>query len=141
MNKSRNFKKLPMLLALVSPIMLAVTELTGGIPLPAQAAPAFMRAGVVGQAPIVHRDSVNARDFDDYDVTFRGGEEAQITVLGDSDTPLNLYVYDESGNEISRSVGSASNCYLSFTPAWTGHFRIRIVNLGYVYSNYVLMTN
>jgi len=119
----------------------AVTGWTGVIPLQAQTAPAFLRAGVVGQAPIIHNDSVNAYSYKNLDVTFRRGEAARIVVIGDGYSELDLYVYDENGLEVARDVAPGSNCTLSFVPLWTGRFRIRVVNNGFVYSGYTLMTN
>jgi hypothetical protein len=49
--------------------------------------------------------------------------------------------YDQNGHEIVRDTSTGSNSLVQFVPRWTGPFRVRIVNLGYVYSNYILMTN
>ena len=74
-------------------------------------------------------------------INFYGGELARIGVVGDGDTDLDLYVYDQNGHEIVRDTSSGPDSLVQFVPRWTGAFRVRIVNLGYVYSNYVLMTN
>jgi hypothetical protein len=142
-----------MLVALVGPIVLAVAGCTlhAEIPLGEDESlgpkgkvggptPSLLRAGVVGQEPIRHRDSVDAGDADNYEVTFRGARGG-VVVIGDGHTEPDLHVYDESGIEVARAVGPGSNCALSFVPQWTGRFRIRVVNNGSVYSDYLLMTN
>jgi hypothetical protein len=89
----------------------------------------------------VHKDSVNARASDNYQVEFRGSELARIAVVGDGDTDLDLYVYDESGNEICRDTDRTDRLFCEWTPRWTGVFRIKIANLGNVYNRYALAMN
>ncbi len=100
-------------------------------------------SGTLGstQGAIAHRDSVSARSYDDFVINFYGGQVARIGVVGDGDTDLDLYVYDQNGHEIVRDTSPSSNCLVEFVPRWTGPFRVRVVNNGYVYSNYILMTN
>jgi hypothetical protein len=90
---------------------------------------------------VAHYDSVNARDYDDFNISFRGGELARIAVIGDGDTDIDLFVYDENGHEIARDDDRTADCVVSFTPRWTGSFRVRVLNNGRVYSNYLLATN
>ncbi len=66
---------------------------------------------------------------------------ARVAVVGDGDTDVDLYVYDQNGNEITRATGPGSTCLVEFVPRWTGPFRVRVVNLGYVPSYYILATN
>lgn len=85
--------------------------------------------------------SVNAGATDVYNISFRGGELAMVIVVGDGDTDLDLYVYDNNGNLIARDADYSDDCVVTFTPRWTGNFRIKIVNRGRVYNSYVLRTN
>lgn len=112
--------------------------------LDAEAAKAKSSAGgTLGstRGAIYHRDSVNARAWDDYTISFYGGEVARVGVVGDGDTDVDLYVYDENGHLIAKDDDRTAECVVQFTPRWTGPFRVRVVNNGYVYSNYILMTN
>ena len=84
---------------------------------------------------------VEAHDYDIYNVTFRSGETAIVTVIGDGDTDLDLYVYDSNGNLIDSDNDYTDNCVCTWTPRWTGNFRIKIVNRGNVYNRYILRTN
>lgn len=68
-------------------------------------------------------------------------ELAEILVSGDGDTDLDLYVYDENGNYITSDADYTDDCYVRFYPAWTGQFRLKIVNRGGIYNNYVILTN
>ncbi|MBR6017964.1 MAG: hypothetical protein IK073_05035 [Paludibacteraceae bacterium] len=91
--------------------------------------------------PIEHYDRILARDYDLYYIPFRAGEIAEVAVIGDGDTDLDLYVYDANGNLIVSDTSYSGNCYVSFLPYVTSNFTIKIVNRGNVYNNYVLLTN
>jgi hypothetical protein len=91
---------------------------------------------------ISHADTVRALDYDDYTITFYGGEVARVAVVPDGNTDVDLVVFDENGNEIARDDNrGSSGCVVSFTPRWTGPFRVRVRNEGRVYSRYALITN
>lgn len=118
-------------------------NLTAMIDAESAKAKAGTASGTLGstRGAIAHRDSVNARAWDDYVISFYGGEVARIAVVGDGDTDVDLYVYDESGHLIAKDDDRTAECVVAFVPRWTGPFRVRVVNNGYVYSNYILMTN
>lgn len=97
------------------------------------------RGRVVG--PLRHYDSVNAGATDTYNIRFRGGELAMVIVSGDGDTDLDLSIYDENGNFITSDTDGTDDCVVSFTPRWTGNFKVKIKNYGRVYNSYVLVTN
>lgn len=90
---------------------------------------------------LTHRDRVEANCTDEYSLNFNGGEKAEVAVLGDGDTDLDLYVYDANGNLITKDDDLTDRCYVSFRPSAYGKFKIRIKNRGNVYNRYVLMTN
>jgi hypothetical protein len=90
---------------------------------------------------IIHWDTVNAYTTDIYTITFRGGEFAEIGIRGDGYPDLDLYVYDENGNLIGSDTDSTDQCYVSWTPIWTGPFQVKVRNLGPVWNHYVLLTN
>ena len=97
-------------------------------------------AGAVG-GPRANTTRVNARATDVYTISFRGWETARITVAGDGDTDLDLYVYDEFGNLIAKDDDNTDYCVVSWTPRFTGPFTVRVVNRGGVYNQYRLTTN
>ena len=96
--------------------------------------------GAVG-GPKYNIDCVRAYGTDYYTVRFEGGRQAIVTVIGDGDTDLDLYIYDQNGNLIDSDTDYTDNCVCTWTPRWTGNFRIKIVNRGSVSNCYVLNTN
>lgn len=104
-----------------------------------QSSAATMKGRTGGAA--VTQSYVDAHSTDIYQIEFRGGRLAEVSVIGDGDTDLDLYVYDEYGNLIDSDTDATDTTYCSWTPAWTGSFRIEIKNLGSVYNNYQISTN
>jgi hypothetical protein len=99
-----------------------------------------MEKGLLG-GPIVHPDRVLAHTTDIFTFTFRGGESAIIEVVGDGDTDLDCYVFDENDNLIDSDTDYTDHCILIWTPRWTGPFKLHIHNLGGIWNGYVLATN
>lgn len=96
--------------------------------------------GAVG-GPKYASSHVNAGATDVYNVSFRAGETAIVTVSGDGDTDLDLYIYDNNGNLIDSDTDYSDDCVCVWTPRWTGNFIIKIRNRGRVYNSYVIYTN
>jgi hypothetical protein len=88
-----------------------------------------------------HMDVVDAGLTDVYTMRFQGGEDATIILSSDGDTDLDLYVYDENDNLIGYDDDGTDDCVVSFTPRWTGNFKIKVKNLGDTYNSYTLITN
>lgn len=86
-------------------------------------------------------ECVLANSTDTYRIKFRGGETAEVLVMGDGDTDLDLYVYDENGNLIDKDIDSTDTMLCMWTPKWTGEFIIKIKNLGSVRNYYTMWTN
>jgi hypothetical protein len=97
------------------------------------------RGRVYGPAYVTRKVYGNST-YTDY-VLFEGGKLAEVAVVGDGDTDLDLYVYDENGNFITSDTRSGDVCYVSWTPKWQGSFKVVVKNHGSVYNNYTLMTN
>ena len=72
---------------------------------------------------------------------FNVGEVARVAVIGDGDTDLDLYIYDEVRQPDRPRYDNTDNCLVAFTPRWTAKFRVVIANLGRVYNRYTLITN
>lgn len=86
-------------------------------------------------------ERVLAGDTDTYTIRFDGGESAGVVVVGDGDTDLDLYVYDENGNLVCKDDDRTDTMLCEWTPAWTGDFTVKIKNLGGVYNAYEMATN
>ena len=85
--------------------------------------------------------TVNAYSSVSYSTTFFGGAMAEVAVVGDGDTDLDLYIYDENGNLIASDTGSSDSCLCRWTPNWTGEFTVVVTNLGGVYNAFGIATN
>lgn len=84
---------------------------------------------------------VRAKATDVFPISFRGGEQAVVSVSGDGDTDLDLFVFDQKGNLIASATDGTDDCIVRFYPLNSGLFIIRVKNLGSVYNRYVLATN
>lgn len=89
----------------------------------------------------VHTDRVKAHSTDVYRVTFQRGVEAWVYVSGDGDTDLDLLVYDENDNFVDSDDRGEDPGFCSFTPRWTGKYKIKVVNKGNVYNQYQITTS
>ena len=78
---------------------------------------------------------------DNFSVSFVKGSLAEVGLSGDGDTDLDLYVYDSNGHLIASDTDYTDDCYVSWVPAWTGRYTIKVVNRGRVANRYVLITN
>jgi hypothetical protein len=86
--------------------------------------------------PLSKNDSVKARATDVYRVTLVGGEMTTVTVRGDGDTDLDLYIYDESGRLVSKDDDLTDFCVCRFFVPRTATYQIKIVNRGNVFNRY-----
>jgi hypothetical protein len=100
--------------------------------------PAF--AGAVS-GPNFTSTQVLANSTDVFHVSFAGGQQATVAISGDGDTDLDLYVYDENGNLVASDLSTSDTAAVSWTPSWTGDFRIEVKNRGSVYNAYSILTD
>jgi hypothetical protein len=91
--------------------------------------------------PSAHIDRVNAYSTDVYDIVFEAWKDAVIYIEGDGDTDLDLYVYDQYGNEVCSDTDYSDIMYCAWMPTSTARYRLRIENLGGVWNEYNLRTN
>ena len=97
--------------------------------------------GPVGPGARRSSTYVLANSTDVFTIRFPGDKLAEVFVSGDGDTDLDLYVYDENNNLIESDVDYTDQCYVSWTPAWTGPFKVKVVNRGNVRNYYSIWTN
>ncbi|MDR2361130.1 MAG: hypothetical protein LBD91_00155 [Prevotellaceae bacterium] len=126
-------------LAQADPILLAVVDKTEKEIQTQQSQVVATKGRVLGPARVSRRVYANST-YTDY-VVFEGQELAEVLVVGDGDTDLDLYVYDENNNSIGSDTDYTDTCYVSFTPKWTGSFKVVVKNRGNVYNDYTLLTN
>jgi hypothetical protein len=82
-----------------------------------------------------------AGQTDVWEVPFYGNSLAEIAVVGDGDTNLDVAVTDENGNVICYDVSWSDRLYCDWTPAWDGYFYVTVQNLGGSRNSYHLVTN
>jgi hypothetical protein len=78
---------------------------------------------------------------DVWEIPFYGESYAEIGVLGDGDSNLDVLITDENGNTVCYDVSWSDKVYCDFTPAWNGYFYVTVQNTGSVRNSYYLMTN
>lgn len=66
------------------------------------------------------------------------GVPAAVTIRGDGDTDLDLYVYNRFGQLVAADDDGTDLCIVRWVPASSGMVTIRVVNLGSVYNDYVI---
>lgn len=78
---------------------------------------------------------------DVFEVPFYGGRLAELAILGDGDTDLDLLVTDANGNTICLDRSYSDKLYCSWTPRWDGYFYIAVKNQGRIRNSYYILTN
>lgn len=87
----------------------------------------------------VERVAAGATDV--FEISFKGGEPAQVGIAGLGEGDLDLRVFDEQWNEICAATSDSAREYCSWVPATTGMFRIRVKNQSKANEDYVFATN
>lgn len=82
-----------------------------------------------------------AGQTDVWEIPFYGDSYAEVAVVGDGDTNLDVLVTDENGNTICYDVSWSDKVYCDFVPAWNGYFYVTVQNNGGSRNSYYLMTN
>lgn len=93
------------------------------------------------EGPFMGETVVRAHTTDQIPVTLNAHETAKVGISGDGDTDLDLFLYDENGNEVCSSTRSGDDEYCEVRPRWTGRFYIRVKNYGSVSNRYTLLLN
>ncbi len=78
---------------------------------------------------------------DTWEVPFYGQSYAELAVVGDGDSNLDVLVTDENGNTICYDVSWTDKVYCDFVPSWNGYFYVTVQNNGRKRNSYYLVTN
>jgi len=99
--------------------------------------------GFADQANVTNRSihRLPAYSSHTFKIDSRSGEMARAVVIGDRHSTLVLYVYDRYGNLIDSDEDASVDCIVEWVTFRTGTFTIKVVNLGDVYNDYILLTN
>lgn len=82
-----------------------------------------------------------AGQTDIWEVPLNGTAHAEIAVIGDGDTNLDVSITDGNGNVFCHDVSWSDALYCDFTPAWDGYFYVTVQNTGGMRNSYYLITN
>lgn len=82
-----------------------------------------------------------AGQTDTWELPFYGDSYAELAVVGDGDSNLDVLVTDESGHTICYDVSCSDKTYCDFVPDWNGYFYVTVQNNGASRNSYYLMTN
>jgi hypothetical protein len=114
-------------------LLLALAALMGTLP-------AGLYADPVG-GPKSATTTVAANSTDTFNICLRGAEVTRIVVRGDTDTDLDLYVYDRQGNLVASDTDYTDFCVVHVRPRTTGLFTVRVVNRGPVWNEYTIVAH
>ncbi|HMO09097.1 MAG TPA: hypothetical protein PKD10_15830 [Paracoccaceae bacterium] len=78
---------------------------------------------------------------DVWKVPFYGNSYAEVAVVGDGDSNLDVLITDENGNTVCYDVSWSDKVYCDFVPRWNGFFFITVQNTGRKRNSYYLLTN
>jgi hypothetical protein len=85
--------------------------------------------------------SVPARAKDVLAMAVQAGERAEISVFGDQDSDLDLYIYDADGVLVASDVSQGDRCLCSWKPKASGEVIVEVHNLGKVCNRYEIRSN
>jgi hypothetical protein len=74
-----------------------------------------------------------------YNAYVVAGVPAAITINGDGDTDLDLYVYNRFGNLVAVDEDDTDLCIVRWVPASSGMVTVRVVNRGSIFNDYVIV--
>jgi len=73
--------------------------------------------------------------------SFKGSEVAIVSVIGDGDNDLDLFVLDKHNNVIAQDDSHTDACEVQFKPTSNADYKIVVKNWGSSYSDFILITN
>src|SRR5262245_34054162 len=77
----------------------------------------------------------------DYQVAFAGGQLANIAAEGNGATDLDMFVYDQYGNQVFFDTRYGDFCEAHFWVSYPQVYTVRVVNRGSLWNVFSLVTN
>jgi hypothetical protein len=100
-----------------------------------------VKAGAFGGGQLAVGETVGAREYAYTDVDFRGGEYAEVAVVGNGYTDLDLVVLDEYGNAVAVDNFAGDKAFVRFYVAYDATYTIVVYNHGNVTNVFDFATN
>lgn len=76
-----------------------------------------------------------------WSLPFYSGVLAEVAIVGDGNSGLDVRVADENGNPMCVRLGPGDRAYCDWVPAWNGYFKVVVSNPGDAANGYRLFTN
>jgi hypothetical protein len=97
--------------------------------------------GAFGGPKMTQGQSVDANSTDTYTIEFKGGEQAELVVVGDLAGDLDLLVYDAAGKLVASDTAGTDKCTISWTPTQNNTYTVHVKNKLAELNRYTLITN
>jgi hypothetical protein len=97
--------------------------------------------GAFGGPKMTQGQSVDANSTDTFTIEFKGGEQAELVVVGDLAGDLDLLVYDAAGKLVASDTAGTDKCTISWTPAQNSTYTVHVKNKLAELNRYTLITN
>lgn len=94
-----------------------------------------------GRGPIHAVRDIEAQATYWFEVNARGGEVLRVAAVGDGDTDIDMIVRDEFGQEVCTDTAYDHYPVCTFIPAFSGRFRVDIINHGRVWTRTQILSN
>lgn len=78
---------------------------------------------------------------DVWEIAFEGSAPAEVAIIGDGQSNLDMVLTDENGNVLCFESSPDDQAYCDFVPAWDGNFYVSVENTGNDRNTYYLVTN
>ena len=84
---------------------------------------------------------MSERGYVELDVTFTGSELAEVVVVGDGESDIDLLILDSSGSVVCKSAREHDRESCRWTPDRADRFTVRVMNYGDVWNFVTVVTN
>jgi len=89
----------------------------------------ILLAALVGGSAVAEGTACPGVTFS-YDLVFRGGEKALITVTGDGNGDIDCELYDSQGKLLALDAAPGDRCRIEWTPKTTSTLTLLVSNSG-----------
>ena len=96
--------------------------------------------GAVG-GPRAGWDVIRNREDITFRIEFRANQLAEVLVVGDGSTILDIFIYDRNGNLVTRTDVYTSDAYIAWRPSYTGIYQVVVRNWGTRNNIFEIFTN
>ena len=74
-------------------------------------------------------------------IDFRANQLAEVLVIGNGATVLDIFVYDKNGKLVARTDVYTADAYINWVPGYTGTYQVVVKNTGSFNNLFGILTN